>query len=220
MMAMLIEHLPYLLTGYFAMSIGLMSPGPNILAIVGTSMSMSRRSGVMMACGVSTGSTVWAVLAVGGVTALMAAYAPLAFVLKVVGGLYFMWIGVKFFKASVKNTDSIQTTALGHSTDLQYFGRGLLIQMTNPKAILSWVAMIAIVSQPGAPIWVSVLYILGCSVLAFAGHISWAVLFSTNAALRGYDRFKRQVNAVLGTLFGFIGAGLLMNAFNTGTKSA
>ena len=99
------------------------------------------------------------------------------------------------------------------------FLRGLLIQMTNPKAILSWVAMISIISNPGAPAWVSVLYILGCSVLAFVGHISWAVLFSTNAALRGYDRFKRQINAILGSIFGFIGASLLMSAFKTGTKS-
>ncbi|MEP0944426.1 MAG: LysE family translocator [Rhizobiaceae bacterium] len=216
----LVSYLPFLFAGYFAMSLGLVSPGPNILAIVGTSMSASRRAGVMMACGVSTGSIIWATLAVGGVTALMAAYAPIAFALKVAGGLYFIWLGIKYVKAGVKKTDSFQMTESGTSSDLQYFGRGLLIQMTNPKAILSWVAMISIVSNPGAPIWVLGLYILGCSILAFAGHITWAVLFSTNAALRGYDRFKRQINATLGAIFGFIGASLLVNAFKTGTKSA
>lgn len=215
----LIEYLPFLLAGYFAMSLGLVSPGPNILAIVGTSMSVSRRAGVMMACGVSTGSIIWATLAVGGVTALMAAYAPVAFVLKVAGGLYFIWLGVKYVKAGVKKVDSFQLTESKSSSDLQFFGRGLLIQLTNPKAILSWVAMISIVSNPGAPIWVSIIYILGCSVLAFAGHITWAVLFSTSTAMRGYDRFKRQVNTVLGAIFGFIGASLIVSAFKTGTKS-
>ena len=215
----LLEYLPFLLAGYFAMSLGLVSPGPNILAIVGTSMSVSRRAGVMMACGVSTGSIIWASLAVGGVTALMAAYAPVAFALKVAGGLYFIWLGVKYVKAGVRKVDSFQLAESKSSSDLQFFGRGLLIQMTNPKAILSWVAMISIVSHPGAPVWVSIVYILGCSVLAFAGHITWAVLFSTATAMRGYDRFKRQVNTVLGAIFGLIGGSLIVSAFKTGTKS-
>ena len=106
----LFEYLPFLLAGYFAMSLGLVSPGPNILAIVGTSMSVSRRAGVMMAWGVSTGSIIWAVLAVGGVTALMAAYAPVAFALKVAGGLYFIWLGVKYVKAGVMKVDSFQVS--------------------------------------------------------------------------------------------------------------
>ena len=215
MIAELMPYVPFLLAGYFAMSFGLLSPGTNILAIVGTSMSTSHRAGVMIACGVSTGNIAWAVLAVGGVTALMAAYAPIAFALKVAGGLYFIWLGVKYVKAGVKKTDFFQMADLTNSSDWQYFARGLLIQMTNPKAILNWVAMISIVSHPGAPTWVSVLY-----VLVFAGHISWAVLFSTTTALRGYERFKRQINAALGTIFGFIGTSLLMNAFKTGTKSA
>ena len=215
----LIQYGPFLIAGYLAMSLGLISPGPNILAIIGTSMTASRKAGVMLACGVSTGSIIWATLAIGGVTAIMAAYAPLALGLKIAGGLYFIWLASKYLKASRVDTASASNMSIKAASSVQYFLRGLAIQMTNPKAILSWVAMISIVSQPEAPAWISALYIAGCSVLAFVGHIAWAVIFSTGAVLRFYDRFKRRFNAVLGAAFGAIGAGLIVSAFKSGTKT-
>ncbi len=216
----LMEYAPYLLAGYFAMSLGLVSPGPNILAIVGTSMGVSRRAGVALACGVSTGSFIWASLAVMGVTALMAAYAPIAFGLKVAGGLYLIWLGTKYLRAARRNIYIAAGDGLRESRLRQYFMRGFTIQMTNPKAILSWIAMIAIVSRPDAPLWVSVVYVAGCTVLAFAGHIAWAVLFSTGAVVAFYDRFKRIVNSVLGALFGALGMGLILSTFRSGAKTS
>ena len=220
MMAQLFEYGPLLLAGYLAMALGLLSPGPNILAIIGTSMSLSRKAGVALACGVSFGSFVWATLAAGGVTALMTAYAPVAMALKIAGGLYFIWLGSKYLRAGLKNRESIQTSALRSLSAMQCFSRGLIIQLTNPKAIFSWVAIISIAAQPGAPLWVSVVFVLGCTVLAFVGHIAWALLFSTDQALHFYTRFKRQLNITLGGIFGFIGANLLYGAFKTGAKSA
>jgi len=58
-------------------SVGFVSIGPNILAIIGTSMERGRRDGVRLALGVGTGSGVWATLTVAGLTALITAYAGL-----------------------------------------------------------------------------------------------------------------------------------------------
>ena len=51
-------------------SVGFISIGPNILAIIGTSMERGRDQGIRLALGVGTGSGVWATLAVAGLTAL------------------------------------------------------------------------------------------------------------------------------------------------------
>ncbi len=217
-MSMISEHLPYLLAGYFAFCLGLVSPGPNILAIVGTSMGVSRRAGVALACGVSTGSIAWATMAVLGVTALMAAYAPVALGLKVLGGGYLIYLGVRYVKAARAGSPVAAGTGVQEASLTKYYLRGLTVQMTNPKAILSWVAMISIVSRPDAPLWVSAVYIAGCSVLAFAGHIAWAVTFSTRSVVSFYDRFKRVINSILGTLFGALGVGLIASAFKSGSK--
>ncbi|MEM8801073.1 MAG: LysE family translocator [Pseudomonadota bacterium] len=219
-MADLAQYAPYLLAGYFAFCLGLISPGPNILAIVGTSMSVSRSAGVVLASGVSTGSIVWATLAVTGVTALMAAYAPVALALKIVGGGYLFWLGTKYIRAARAGVEITAGRAIKEASLSRYYTRGLLVQMTNPKAILSWIAMVSIVSQPGAPWWVSALYIAGCSLLAFMGHIAWAVVFSTQSVVRFYDRFKKVFNSILGAAFGALGLGLILSAFKSGTKTA
>lgn len=56
-------------------SVGFVSIGPNILAIIGTSMERGREAGVRLALGVGSGSAVWAALTVAVLTALITAYA-------------------------------------------------------------------------------------------------------------------------------------------------
>lgn len=47
--------------GVFRFLVGVDSPGPNILAIIGTSMSVDRKSGISLALGVAMGSLTWGI---------------------------------------------------------------------------------------------------------------------------------------------------------------
>ena len=68
-------YLPGVLLAYTAFLLSIMSPGPNILAIMGTSMTLGRAEGVALALGVASGSFTWAVLTAVGLSALLASYA-------------------------------------------------------------------------------------------------------------------------------------------------
>ncbi|MEL7000947.1 MAG: LysE family transporter, partial [Pseudomonadota bacterium] len=70
----------FLALGIFA--VGFISVGPNILAIIGTSMQRGRADGTALALGVATGTAIWATLTVTGLTALVTAYAGAVTVLK------------------------------------------------------------------------------------------------------------------------------------------
>jgi hypothetical protein len=52
-------HLPGILLSYGAFLIAIASPGPNVLAVIGTSMSVNRSSGIALALGVATGTLTW-----------------------------------------------------------------------------------------------------------------------------------------------------------------
>jgi threonine/homoserine/homoserine lactone efflux protein len=84
-------YLPGILLAYSACLLGLASPGPNVLAVIGTSMSVGRSRGIALALGVSAGSFCWALLTAGGLTALLAAYASALTVIKIAGGAYLLW---------------------------------------------------------------------------------------------------------------------------------
>lgn len=67
---------------------------------VGTSMAVSRKAGIALALGISTGSFFWASMTAIGLTALIAAYASVLTVIKIIGGLYLLWLAFKSFRSA------------------------------------------------------------------------------------------------------------------------
>ena len=61
-MEQIYTYLPGILLAYSAFLLGVSSPGPNVLAIIGTSMGVSRKAGISLALGVASGSFTWAML--------------------------------------------------------------------------------------------------------------------------------------------------------------
>ena len=87
-MTELATYTPGILLALSAVLLALMSPGPNILAVIGTSMGAGRKYGVALALGVATGSFCWALIAVSGLTAVLTAYAAVLTAIKIAGGCY------------------------------------------------------------------------------------------------------------------------------------
>ena len=71
-MSELTAYLPGIVLAYSAFLLSIMSPGPNVLSILGTSMSIGRRQGVALSLGVAAGSLCWAVLTATGLSAAVA----------------------------------------------------------------------------------------------------------------------------------------------------
>ena len=187
-----------------------MSPGPNILAIMGTSMSIGRSSGLALALGVASGSFCWAMLTVVGLSTMLASYATALFAIKVAGGVYLLWLAYKSFRAATSR-HGMETRVLdGESRSPRgYFLRGLTIQMTNPKAALAWIAIISLGLQKGAPIWVAVSIVAGATILSAVIHCIYAIAFSTTPMVRLYAKARRWIQGTLGAFFAFAGLKLL-----------
>lgn len=203
-------YLPGILIAYSAFLLAIASPGPNILAVIGTSMGVGRASGMSLAMGVATGSFTWAMLTVFGLSAVLATYASALLVIKIFGGLYLLLLAYKSLKAAASRHD-IEATELagGRRTPVGYFKRGYIIQMTNPKAALAWIAIISLGLKDGAPMWVGAVIVGGTFLLSVAIHLMYAALFSTPAMVRLYGKSRRVIQGVLGTFFAFAGLRLL-----------
>lgn len=203
-------YLPGILLAYSAFLLGIASPGPNILAIIGTSMSVNRGSGMALAMGVATGSFTWALLTVFGLSAVLATYASALLIIKLFGGLYLLWLAYKAFRSAASKHDlEAAELAGGRRTPFGYYKRGYIIQMTNPKAALAWIAIISLGLQEGAPFWVGAAIVLGTFVLSVALHLLYAIAFSTPVMVRLYGKARRVIQGVLGTVFALIGLRLL-----------
>jgi threonine/homoserine/homoserine lactone efflux protein len=194
---------------YLACLLGLMSPGPNILSVIGTSMGAGRRAGVWLALGVSAGTPIWGVATGLGLTALLAAYASALLVIKVVGGLYLLWLAFRAFRSAFS---TVWKGPLGRSRvdpPLRCFLRGLMVQLMNPKAALTWIAIMSLGVQRDAPHWVIAIIVVGTTLLSVAGHLLYALAFSSQHVVAVYQHARRWIELSLGAFFGFAGIRLL-----------
>lgn len=204
------NYLSGILLAYSVFLVGIASPGPNILAIIGTSMSVNRSSGVSLALGVAIGSLSWGTLTVLGLSAMLSTYASALFFIKVAGGIYLLWLAYKSFKSAASSQDLHARNLSGNQqSPLGFAARGFLIQMTNPKAALAWIATISLGLQAGAPPWVGAAIVLGIFVLSVLIHVLYAVAFSTPFMVTAYTGARRYIQATLGALFSFAGLKLL-----------
>ena len=92
------------------------SPGPDNLMVLGMGISKGRRHGMAFGLGCALGCLSHTVLAAIGVSALIAA-SPVAFTaLKVCGGLYLIWLGIKALRsrggATVGDASQVETLIL------------------------------------------------------------------------------------------------------------
>lgn len=207
----LLPYLPGIGLGYTVFLVSMISPGPNLLAVLGTSMAEGRKAGVALALGVAAGSLTWGLLSLSGLTALLSLYAQALTVLKIAGGLYLLWLAYKAFRSAMTPADlhANSVDAGDYPPAMRFAARGYAIQMTNPKAALAWVAIISVGMQDGATLNAGLAIVLGCAMLSVMVYCGYAVAFSTQRVVRLYARGRRGIQAGLGVVFGFAGFRLL-----------
>lgn len=198
-MSDLAPFLPGLLAALGVFAMGFLVIGPNIAAIMATSMAHGRRRGLAMACGVALGSIIWATLTVMGLASIITAYAGAVLVLKIFGAAFLLWLAFKAFRSAASGRDLAKAPpARGNP-----FLTGLTIQMTNPKAALAWIATASIAMNGDAPWQLGILLLALAGPVSLLGHAAYATLFSTRAVVAGYARARRGIEGTLGLFFSY-----------------
>lgn len=187
------------------------SPGPNMMAVSSASLSSGRRAGIRTAAGVAAGVLVWALLFSLGVGALIEAYPGSITAMKVTGGGYLLYLGLKALNASFRPARTSDGSQAAAPANPKAFTTGLLVVLTNPKAALMWVAIsLFLASASGSQLRFLVIG-FAASLSALLVYGAYAVLFSTGFATRTYARFFRWIEGTFGALFGALGAKLLVD---------
>lgn len=208
------ENINHLLMVFTAYVIAAGSPGPSTLRIMGVAMNHGRRAGLTLAAGVISGSLFWGLSAATGVSALLARYAEALIVLKILGGLYLLYLAVRAARNALTPDTEIATGPSGAETPpsfLALYRNGLIMHLANPKAVLAWIALVTLGLGAEAS-WHDVATILaGCAVLSLTIFSGYALVFSTAPMIRLYRRARRGIEGVLAAFFGFAGLRLLLS---------
>ncbi|WP_431258108.1 LysE family translocator [Roseateles chitinivorans] len=112
-------------------------PGPDMVLVLQTASTQGRRQALATAIGLGVARAAHVTLAAIGLAALLKAV-PWAFELvRLVGVVYLVWLGLKLARASSLTADLDDSTVASSSRAYRAaMWRGLLTNITNPKALL------------------------------------------------------------------------------------
>lgn len=176
------------------------SPGPATLAIAGTSMGSGRASGLSLASGITIGSLMWSVSAALGLGAVMLANAWMFEVVRYFGAAYLMFLAYKSARSALSRKDIATKPMTGSKSRL--FTKGLLLHVTNPKAILFFGSLYSLGIPVGSSIGDLAIVIIAVGIQSVLIFYGYAILFSSKAMTRVYLRLRRWFEGAFAIGFG------------------
>lgn len=185
-----------------------MAPGPNNLL----SMANAKRYGVRTACYAGIGRLVAFVgmitLAAMGLATVLSTSEKLFLIIKVVGGLYLLWIAFQLWTADPSDNEN---EALGGRSLLQLGRQEFFLAAGNPKAILIFTAFLPQFVDPAGSVGFQFL-VLGTLFLVLEWIAIAGYAFVGKVLRNWFSRpsMRRVFNRICSGLLGSAGIGLLL----------
>ena len=182
-------------------------PGPGLLYVAGRTLAGGRAHGIASVLGTGLGGLAHVAAGALGVSALVMASATAFTALKVVGGLYLVWLGWRTWCEAGADEDALRGAGAAGSAS-RVLRQGFVVEATNPKTAAFFLALIpqfvdpatgGVAVQFGVLGTVAVLLNLTAASLAVFGADALRAILARRA---GAIRRVRQGSGVLLALLG------------------
>ncbi|HEX6117891.1 MAG TPA: LysE family transporter [Dongiaceae bacterium] len=201
-----------LLTILGTLAIGAMSPGPSFVVVVRTSAALSRRDGLAAALGMGCGGLVFAGLALAGLQALLMQVSWLYLIVKVAGGAYLIYLGIRIWRGARTPLQTSNGTELASGGRGRSFWVAFATQISNPKTAIWYASVFAAFLPNPIPAWM--FWVL--PPLIFALEAGWytivALAFSAARPRALYLGAKLWIDRFAGGVVGLLGSRLILEA--------
>ncbi len=189
----------------------LVLPGPDFVAVVRSSMTRGTRAGLLTTLGVTTGLCLYATLSLLGLSALLVEFQWLTWLVRILGGCYLIYLGIRLLRAGPATPEKNETEAAGRYGALLF---GFLVTLTNPKAIVLFASVFATAVTPATPAWVMVLMIVlvGCASLIWYSAVT--LFMSSAPVVRRFQNARHRIERAAGVCFIGIGGKVITDARN------
>lgn len=188
--------------------VGWAMPGPNHLTIITASVTAGRNAGLWAAMGIAAGALTWSLVAVSGIAVVFQLVPTLYIGLRVIGGLYLIYLGVNAFRAARSGGVFNIQASDGSPATTAPFRTAYLVMMTNPKAVLFFGSILTAFIPPDGPQWLMVVIAIQIGIIGAVLNAFAALFFSSPPIMRGFQAASRPMSILFGMLF--VGLGLIV----------
>ena len=197
--------LSLLLTLFAIDSLAIVSPGPSMLLVMQTAIEHRRHHALVVALGLAAAGLVWATVAVTGLAVMFQLMPSLQTAIRIAGGLYLVYIGVRLWRSASARTVAAANAAAAEPAVHKAFLRGFATSLLNPKALAYFASIFVLLVPADAALGLRVgaVAMIGFDALLWYGLVG--MLFSTEAVRVKYLALRRPIDRACGavmTLFG------------------
>ena len=193
---------------YLVAAFGLsLTPGPNSLLVLTHGALHGHRKTLFTVAGGAIGFVVLIALSMVGIGALLKASAHALTVLKLIGGLYLVWLGIQLWRAPAiqLRADASQDNTRG--TEL--FRQGLLTAVSNPKALLFYGAFMPQFIDPNRDLLLQ-FAIMATNFVVIEFLVEYLLALLAHRIRPALERVGKKFNRVCGGMFVAMGIALPM----------
>lgn len=178
-------------------------PGPDTAVVTKNVLVHGRRTALGTSLGVSAGLSVWTLAAAVGVASVVRASAVAFTVLKLIGALYLVWLGLQALRAAGHPDAGLlapagQRRAMGA---LGGFRQGFLSDLANPKIGIFFTSLLPQFVSPGHSV---LLPFLALGAVFVVMTVLWLVAYCLVAARAATTLQRPRVKAAMDRLTGVV----------------
>lgn len=182
-------------------------PGPDFAVVTKNTLAGGRRRGRFTAAGVCTSNAIQGVIAVSGLSAVIVRAQPLFEAIKWAGASYLAILGVQALRSAIRGQYERLTSggegtgeAIGAGAAFGGWRQGFLSNITNPKVIVFYLAVLPQFLRPGvAPAWL-LAFAWSHAVLSLAYLLALTTGLHRARLLLSRRRVRRSMDATTGSL--------------------
>jgi threonine/homoserine/homoserine lactone efflux protein len=167
-----------------------LSPGPSNLYVMARAIAQGAKGGIVAAMGLAVGSMVHVVATALGLSALFKHSPTLYMTVKIAGALYLIYLGISYWMAKDSGgSEGFRET--GEKPLSSVFLQSIVVEVTNPKTALFFIALLPQFVVPGSGPVSQQLLILGIIVTVSALPCDILVAVSSSTVARWLVRNER-----------------------------
>jgi len=187
-------------------TVTILSPGPGVLLTLTNSIKYGTTGAIGGIFGIAFGTFIVASISATGVSVILATSALAFNIMKYIGALYLIYLGIKLWNSEITQIDITKKCTRNIK---KQFLEGLIIQITNPKAIFFFISIFPqFINFTSGYIGQFLLLVITFSMLNLIIHFMYSYIAKNARQWLSSKRGGKIVNKAGGGTFMLFGIGL------------
>jgi len=204
------------LTVAIAHFLALLSPGPDFVLVVKSAIRNGPKKSVGVAAGIASANALYITLCLIGVGTLLASSLSIMIALKIVGGLFLIYLAIMALRAKRTDYKNLDTPEFqihkSQTTFIIEFSTGFMSGILNPKNLLFYLSLFTVVLTKDVNLYFKVGLGIWMTLVVFLWDLSVIYFLSRDKVRRRFSKLAYYIDKFTGAILGLIGFTIVKSA--------